>query len=417
MTEQTFVIIGGGLAGATAATTLREQGFPGRVVLLAGEDEVPYIRPPLSKEFLAGAADRSEPQVHPESWYAENDVDLRRGTPVLELRPATREVVLDDGERLAYTKVLLATGASSRRLPAETFPDLGGVHYLRTLTESEALRAALADGGRRVVIVGAGWIGLEVAAAARGYGNEVTVLGQEAVPLEVALGAELGAYFGALHSRNGVDLRMRVSVAGLEGEGDVTGVRLADGEVIEADVVVIGVGAVPNSDLAQAAGLRVERGVVVDAALRAEGDAEGAADVYAAGDVASAFHPVLGRHLRSDHWANAERQGAAAARSMLGEDVSFDRVPYFYTDQFDLGMEFSGYGDLMAGSRVVYRGDVSSGEFIAFWVTGPDDAARVVAGMNVNIWDVNEAIDALIASGRGVAVARLADLDVAIGDL
>ncbi|CAM3423643.1 NAD(P)/FAD-dependent oxidoreductase [Occultella aeris] len=417
MAEQTFVIIGGGLAGATAATTLREQGFTGRVVLFAAEDEVPYIRPPLSKEFLAGSADRAEPQVHPESWYAENSVELRRGTPVRELRPAAHEVLLAGGETLGYDKVLLATGASSRHLRGDAYPDLRGVYYLRTFADSEALRATLADGGRRVVIVGAGWIGLEVAAAARGYGNQVTVLGREDVPLEPALGAELGAYFGALHARNGVDVRMRVEVAGFVGESEVTGVRLAEGEVVGADVVVVGVGAAPNTELAQAAGLRVDGGVVVDAALCADGDGDGLADVYAAGDVASAFHPVLGTHLHVDHWANAERQGAAAARSMLGQDVSFDRAPYFYTDQFDLGMEFSGYGDLMPGSRVVYRGDVGGGEFIAFWVAGPDDGARVVAGMNVNVWDVNEAIDALIASGRAVDVARLADPEVGIAEL
>ncbi|SDC91197.1 3-phenylpropionate/trans-cinnamate dioxygenase ferredoxin reductase subunit [Sanguibacter gelidistatuariae] len=425
--SETFLVIGGGLAGASAARTLRTEGFDGRLVLLAGEDEVPYIRPPLSKEFLTGAAERKDTWVEPEAWYAGHDVELLRGCTATSIDVAEHVVVLDNHSRLAYTRALVATGASPRRLPLEEFPDFTGVHYLRTLASSEQLRAELREGGRRVVVVGAGWIGLEVASAARGYGNEVTVLGRETTPLEPVLGAELGSYFADVHRRNGVTLRMGVDVAGFTGahdgvhlglhhaphtaHGAVTAVVLRDGEKIPADVVVVGIGAVPNTELASGVGLVDDNGIVVDASLSA------GLDVWAAGDVARAFHPILGKHLRIEHWANAEHQGAAAARSMLGQPVSYDRVPYFYTDQFDLGMEFSGYGDLMPGASVVYRGDRASGEFIAFWVAPHGRGNRVVAGMNVNVWDVNPAIDALIASGQAVDLARLRDPSTPLEDL
>lgn len=425
--SDTLVVVGGGLAGASAVRTLRGEGFDGRVVLLAGEDEVPYIRPPLSKEFLTGAAERSDTWVEPESWYADHDVELARGRTATNLDVAEHRITLDDHSHLPYSRLLLATGASPRRLPVEEFPDFTGVHYLRTLASSEQLRAELREGGRRVVVVGAGWIGLEVASAARGYGNDVTVLGRETTPLEPVLGAELGAYFAAVHRRNGVTLRMGVDVAGFTGthnglhlgihhaphtaRGAVTGVLLRDGEEVPADVVVVGIGAVPNTELAGGVGLVVDNGIVVDASLAA------GLDVWAAGDVARAFHPVLGKHLRVEHWANAEHQGAAAARSMLGQPVSYDRVPYFYTDQFDLGMEFSGYGDLMTDASIVYRGDQASGEFVAFWVTPAGGGSRVVAGMNVNVWDVNPAIETLVASGRPVDVTHLSDPGIPLDDL
>jgi len=409
MAEPTMVIVGGGLAGASAAAALREEGFAGRVVLLAGEKEVPYNRPPLSKEYLMGRAERSATLVHPADWYAAHEIDLRLGAWVASLDLPAHEVVLAGGERLGYTRLLLATGSSPRHFRGAAFPSVAGVHHLRTVTDAEALRAELAPGGRSVVVVGSGWIALEVAAAARGYGNEVTVLGRDDVPLEAALGHELGAYFAALHARHGVEIRMRTMVESFEElDGHVIGVGLAGGSVVPADVVVVGSGAVPNAELALVADLPVSNGVLVDSALHA------GHDVYAAGDVANAFHPALGGHLRVDHWDNARRQGRAAARSMLGKPVSYDRVPYFFTDQFDLGMEFSGYGPLMGEARVVYRGMVGSedggaGEFLAFWVVGPDSAARVVAGMNVNVWDVHDQITALVASARPVDVARLQD--------
>ncbi|MCK6211550.1 FAD-dependent oxidoreductase [Georgenia sp. EYE_87] len=410
MSHRAIVIVGAGLAGARAAQTLREEGYDGPVHLVGEEPERPYERPPLSKEYLGGTAEREAGFVHPEGWYAEHDVELHLARRATALDLAGRAVALDGGSRLPFDRVLLATGARSRRLSGPGSGEgLAGVHYLRTRAESDALRADLADGGRRVVVVGAGWIGLEVAAAARTYGNDVTVLGRETVPLNVALGDELGAVFGHLHRRHGVDLRMRTAVGGIAGEsGRVTGVELEGGEIVPADVVVVGIGAVPNDELATEAGLQVDGGVVVDEHLRSSHP-----DVYAVGDVARAFHPALGRHLRVEHWANALNAAPIAARAMLGQDVVDDLVPYFYTDQFDLSMEYSGYFDLARHAEVVYRGDPGGGEFVAFWLVGE----TVVAGMNVNVWDVSPAVERLVRSGAPVDRRMLADAAVPLDEL
>lgn len=406
--DQTFVIVGGGLAAARAAEAIRDEGFDGRVEIVAGEDEFPYIRPPLSKEYLAGKADRATVFVHPDGWYAEQGIAVLRGRTASALSVRAHELTLDNGQVLRYDKLLLATGAASRRFTGPG-ADLAGVHHLRTVGESARLREALEPGRRRIVIVGAGWIGLEVASAARQYGNEVTVLGRESVPLNLVVGDEVGAVFGDLHRDNGVDLRMSTGVREILGDGNgVTGVLLDTGEVIAADVVVVGIGAIPNVALAQEAGLVVDNGIVVDAAFRTTD-----ADVYAVGDVASVFHPVLGHHIRIEHWANAENAGVAAGRSMAGGSVSYDAIPYFYTDQFDLGMEYSGYGDLAQHAGVVFRGDVARREFIAFWVAD----SRVVAGMNVNVWDVNDTVQEFIRSRVRVDPARLADERIALTDL
>jgi 3-phenylpropionate/trans-cinnamate dioxygenase ferredoxin reductase component len=398
--DQTFVIVGGALAGARAAQGIRAEGFQGRVVIVAAEDHQPYIRPPLSKEYLQGTALRDTVFVHPDAWYAEQHVEVLRGRAASALSPADHTVTLADGELLRYDKLLLATGASPRRYPSPGGA-LAGVHHLRTLDDSERLRGALAPGTSRVVIVGAGWIGLEVAAAARHYGNTVTVLGRESIPLNQILGDEVGAVFGELHRANGVDLRMSTGVSDLVGKaGTVTGVLLDTGEVVPADVVVVGIGAVPNTGLAADAGLEIDNGIVTDSAFHTT-----AADVYAVGDVASVFHPVLGHRIRIEHWANAENAGIAAGRSMAGAAVSYDEIPYFYTDQFDLGMEYSGYGDLVADAAVVIRGDLAARRFVAFWLAD----GRVVAGMNVNLWDVNQSVQELIRSRVPVDVVQLAD--------
>jgi 3-phenylpropionate/trans-cinnamate dioxygenase ferredoxin reductase subunit len=401
----TFVLIGGGLAGAKAAETLRAEGFDGRVVLVGEEPEVPYERPPLSKGYLLGSDEREKARVHEPGWYEEHDVDLRTGTRAVALDPAERRVELDTGERLSYDRLLLATGSSARRLPVPG-ADLEGVRYLRALPDADGLLVELRPGGRRVVVVGGGWIGLEVAAAARTYGNDVTVVEPQPTPLYGVLGPAMGEVFGRLHREHGVDLRTGTGVQAFVGSGTVSGVRTGSGAEIPADVVLVGVGAVPNTSLAEDAGLRVDRGVVTDAALRTS-----APDVFAAGDVASAFHPLYARHVRVEHWANALNQGPAAARSMLGQDVSYDRVPYFFTDQYDLGMEYSGLGG--PGDSVVCRGNPDEGEFIAFWL----DGGRVTAGMNVNVWDVTDPIQALVRSNRPVDAVRLADPDVPLESL
>jgi 3-phenylpropionate/trans-cinnamate dioxygenase ferredoxin reductase component len=396
-----FVIVGAGLAGAKAAETLREEGFDGPVVLVGEEPEPPYERPPLSKDYLLGTADRDASRVHDADWYAEHDVDLRTGVRAERLDPTGHLVHLSTGERLPYAAVLLATGSAARRLPVPG-AELAGVRHLRTLADADALRAELADGGRRVVVVGAGWIGLEVTAAARHHGNEVTVVEPQPTPLHQVLGPQMGGVFARLHRAHGVELLTGTTVRELRGsDGRVTSV-VTDGHAgLPADLVVVGIGAAPNTGLAAAAAMDVDNGVVVDHALRSA-----TPDVYAAGDVASAFSPLYGRYVRVEHWANALHGGPAAARSMLGQDVTHDRVPYFYTDQYELGMEYSGLG--APGDRVVCRGDVDGGEFIAFWLA---EDGRVTAGMNVNVWDVTDPIQALIRSRRRVQPARLADPD------
>ena len=403
-----FVVVGAGLAGASAVRGLREGGFLGRIRLIGAEVHRPYIRPPLSKDYLSGAADRESVFVHPDAWYGENNIELIRTATVTLLNPAEHSVYVDDAAPIGYDRLLLATGSSARQLSIPN-ADLDGVHYLRTLDDAALLHTLLAQGGRRVVLIGSGWIGMEVAATARTLGNEVVILERDPVPLASALGDELGAMFADLHTENGIDLRPSVVVASIAGaEGRATGVVLVGGEVIPADLVLVGVGAVPNIGLAQAAGLAIDNGVLVDASLQTSEP-----DIFAAGDIANAFHPVAGIHLRSEHWANALNGGQAAARSMLGEVVSYDNIPYFYTDQFDLGMEYSGFGPLTRHAEVVYRGDREGRKFIAFWLS----SGRVVAGMNVNVWDVNDAVQGIIRRGNPVDPARLVDANVPLEEL
>jgi 3-phenylpropionate/trans-cinnamate dioxygenase ferredoxin reductase subunit len=398
----TFVIVGGGLAGATAAETLRDEGYDGDLVLLGDERHRPYERPPLSKEYLQGKSPREKVFVHPEGWYAEHDVDLRLGVTATGLDLQARRVLTSDGGSVPYDGMLIATGSTPRRL-ALPGSDLEGILYLRRLDDSDRIRAAFA-GTPRVVIVGAGWIGLETAAAARVAGLSVTVLEQAEAPLARVLGSRMSAVFSQLHRDNGVDLRCGVAISELTGTGGhVTGVRLDDGSEIGADLVLVGIGISPETGLAAAAGLAVGNGISVDEHLRTSDPA-----VYAAGDVADAFHPLLGHRLRVEHWANARRQGAVAARSMLGQDAVYARLPYFFSDQYDLGMEYTGYVDAAAAEDVVVRGDLPGRRFVAFWLAD----GRVRAGMSVNVWDATEAVEGLITSGRRVDAALLADPDV-----
>jgi 3-phenylpropionate/trans-cinnamate dioxygenase ferredoxin reductase subunit len=392
----THVIVGGGLTGAKAAETLRAEGFAGRVVLVGAEPDLPYERPPLSKGYLLGQDDRASVFVHDEKWYAEQDIEVLTGRRVTALDRAAHEVELAGGERLGYTKLLLATGASPRRLRVPG-NDLKGVHYLRRLAHADRLREALAPGGR-VVVAGAGWIGLETAAAARTYGCEVTIVEPAPSPLHATLGPELGEYFANLHRRHGVDLRFGTSVTGFAGDTAVTAVTTDAGD-IPADVVVVGIGARPETQLASDAGLAVDDGVCVDAALRTEDP-----DVYAAGDVASAWHPAYDRRIRVEHWAAATNGGPAAARSMLGHEVVHDDLPYFFSDQYDMGMEFTGWFPPGGYDRVVQRGDDEA--FHAFWLAD----GRVVAGLHVNRWDEGlDAVRELIRGGRTVDPDALAD--------
>ncbi|GAA4218030.1 3-phenylpropionate/trans-cinnamate dioxygenase ferredoxin reductase subunit [Streptosporangium album] len=406
-TKQTFVIVGASLAGAKAAQTLREEGFEGRVVLVGAETERPYERPPLSKGYLVGKEERDKIYVHDAGWYAENAVELLLGRRVTGIDRAGRQVELDDGRRLGYDRLLLAPGSSPRPLDVPG-ADLDGVHYLRTVGDSERLREAIRGGGR-VVVAGAGWIGMETAAAARSYGCEVTVVGSQPAPLQSSLGPEMGAFFAEVHRGRGADVRLGRKVTGIAGDGRVRAVTTDDGVEIPADVVIVGAGVRPNTELAEQAGLAVDNGIVVDASLRT-----GDPDIYAAGDVANAFNPLYGTRIRVEHWANALNGGQAAARAMLGQEVVYDRPPYFFTDQYDVGMEFSGWFAPGGYDSVVTRGDLEAQAFYAFWLAG----GRVVAGMHVNQWDDGIGpVQDLIRGGGRVDPARLADPSVPLADL
>jgi NADPH-dependent 2,4-dienoyl-CoA reductase/sulfur reductase-like enzyme len=405
----TFVIVGGGLAGAKAAEGLRFGGFDGELVLFASEAERPYERPPLSKGYLLGKDKRDSAFVHPADWYPEHNVDLRTGVTVAMVDPAAHLVTFDGGT-VAYDRLLLATGASARRIDVPG-AGLGNVFYLRTLPESEALRAAFTPDAR-VVIVGAGWIGLEAAAAARTAGASVTILEPQPGALYGALGPEVGGKFADLHRAHGVEFRFGESAAEFlaagPGAAKVGSVVTTAGTTLPADVVVVGIGAVPNDGLARSAGLEVDNGVVTDSALRTSDP-----DIFAAGDVASSYLPLLGRHLRLDHWSNALNGGKAVAQSMLGNEVEYNRVPYFYSDQYDLGMECAGLPLPGTYDQVVYRGDSDALEFIAFWLND----RRLVAGMNVNVWDVNDDLQSLVRSGRALDPARLANLEIPLAEV
>ncbi|MEW2436658.1 FAD-dependent oxidoreductase [Streptomyces caniferus] len=415
--HQTFVIVGGGLAGAKAAETLRAEGFTGRVILICDERDHPYERPPLSKGFLLGKEERDSVFVHEPAWYAQAQIELHLGQPAVRLDPEARTVRLGDGTLIAYDKLLLATGAEPRRLDIPG-TGLAGVHHLRRLAHAERLRGVLASLGRdngHLVIAGAGWIGLEVAAAARSYGAEVTVVEAAPTPLHGILGPELGGLFTDLHREHGVRFHFGARFTEIVGEGGmVLAVRTDDGEEHPAHDVLAAIGAAPRTALAEQAGLDLADpetggGVAVDATLRTSDPY-----IYAAGDVAAADHPLLDTRLRVEHWANALNGGPAAARAMLGQEISYDRIPYFFSDQYDVGMEYSGYAPPGSYAQVVCRGDVAKREFIAFWLAAD---GRLLAGMNVNVWDVAESIQQLIRSGASLEPGALADPQVPLAAL
>jgi 3-phenylpropionate/trans-cinnamate dioxygenase ferredoxin reductase subunit len=390
---RTFAIVGAGLAGAKAAEALCAEGFDGRIVLFGAEPHRPYERPPLSKGYLQGSSDRDTVYVHPPDWYTDHQVELRLDTPVTGIDRRAHELVTGGGSRLRYDKLLLGS-------------DLNGVRYLRSLDDSVHLRSAFRPGAK-VVIIGGGWIGLEAAAAARGAGTEVTVLERAELPLLRVLGPRVATVFADLHRDHGVDLRCGVTVEAIRpaaADPSTAGaVLLTDGTELDADVIVVGIGVTPNVELARSSGLNVDNGILVNRHLVTSDN-----DILAAGDVANAYHPVLHRQLRVEHWANALHQPVIAAQNMLGQTASYDRLPYFFTDQYDLGMEYTGYTDPDGNDEVVIRGDIGAREFIAFWLNN----GRLTAAMNVNVWEVTEPIRELIRSGAQVTAGRLTDLDV-----
>ncbi|GAA1662103.1 FAD-dependent oxidoreductase [Kribbella alba] len=410
--EQRMVIVGASLAGASAAETLRTEGWTGQVVLIGNETELPYERPPLSKGVLLGKDQTEVSQLHDRQWYDDNNIDLRLGTTVTALDPNARTVTLDDDSQLPYDELLIATGSRVRKLDVPG-GDLPGVHYLRTAAESQALTDAYAA-KPRVVVVGAGWIGLEAAAAARERGSEVTVIEPQSTALAAVLGEKVGSLFADLHRQHGVDLRFDTGVEAFEGSDKVTGVRTSTGEVVPADLVVVGVGVQPNTELAEAAGIEVASrengsGIVTGPNLQTS-----APNVFAAGDVVRWDHPLLGRSIRVEHWSNAKDSGVAAAKAMLGQDVAHDAIPFFFTDQYDLGMEYAGDVPRGASYDVVLRGDPASGAYLAFWV---DEDNRVLAGMHVNTWGAIDGVQELIRSKKQVDRGRLADPSVDLSEV
>lgn len=396
-----IVVVGGGLAGAKTAEALRGRGYEGPVTLVSAEQLLPYERPPLSKDYLAGKAAFEDAVVHPAEWYDQNRVDLRLGTTVTAVHAADAEVELDDGSRLGYGVLVLATGSEPRRLP---LPGADTALTLRNRGDADAIRAAF-GADKQLVIIGGGWIGLEVAAAARGAGTSVTVLEAAELPLFAVMGREMATVFADLHRANGVDLRTGVSIESIAKDG----VQLSDGTTVPADAVVIGVGVRPRTELAESAGLDIDNGVLVDASLRSSNPA-----IFAVGDIANHDHPVLGQRIRVEHWAAALNQPAAAAAAILGGTDGYTELPYFYTDQFDLGMEYIGHAPPGGYTRVVTRGDVGAREFVAFWLDADD---RIVASMNVNVWDVVDEIKPLILERKPVDVGKLSDPSTPYSDV
>jgi 3-phenylpropionate/trans-cinnamate dioxygenase ferredoxin reductase subunit len=404
MNAQTFVIVGAGLAGARAAVKLRERGFDGRVVLIGTEHELPYERPALSKDYLRGETERDALLVKDAAFYRDQQIDLRLGVTVTEIDPRGKRVRTDSRDsELEYDALLLTTGASPRRLELPG-AELDGIHYLRTIDDSDAIRGRIAGGGH-LAVVGSGWIGSEIAASARQKGLEVTVIDGARLPMG-ALGPELGQFYRDVHAGQGVEFVLEDGVAAFEGEGAVSGVRTRSGRVVECDFVVVGAGVTPNVELGQRAELDHEHGILVDERLETS-----APGVFAAGDVANQWHPFYNHRVHVEHWANALNQGPAAARSMLGDRQGYDELPYFFSDQYDVGMEYSGLSE--PSDQVVFRGDREGGEFIAFWLRD----GVVTAGMNVNVWDVNEHVQALIRSRSRVDVDALVDPQTALDQL
>ena len=398
------VIVGAGLAGAKTAEALREEGFEGRIVLIGDEADRPYERPPLSKEFLRGESDREAAYVHSEAFYADSDLELRTGVAATAIDLDSRALALSTGDRLAFDRLLLATGAEPRRLPIEG-TELPGVHYLRRLGDADELRHGFAAASH-VVVIGGGWIGAEVAASARQLGLDVSIVEPAEALLERTLGRELGDFYGAVHRDHGVGVLTGSAPVKLDGAGRVERVRLHDGRAVDCDLVVVGIGVVPRTELAETAGVLVENGILTTKSL--ETNVPG---IHAAGDVASAHHPFYGRRVRVEHWANALNQPAIAARAMLDKPAWYENLPYFFSDQYDVGMEF--VGDLAGSDELLIRGDLESREFIAFWLS----RGRVLAGMNVNVWDVADDIKSLIRSRARIDRRALADPATPLADL
>ncbi|HJU01010.1 MAG TPA: FAD-dependent oxidoreductase [Actinomycetes bacterium] len=393
--EVEFVIVGGGVAAAKAAEGLRAAGGDGPAVVLTAEPELPYERPPLSKEFLRGEAGREKTRTHDEAWYRDHDVEVLPATRASTLDVATRTVTTEIGDQLRYRRgLVLATGAQPNRLglPGE---ELDGVYYLRTVDDAERLRAAISR-AESMVVIGGGFIGAEVAASATQMDTRVTLLERSDTLWTRAVGPELGRFFEAFQRDRGVHVRTRTQAERIEGRDRVEAVVLPDGSRLPAEVVVIGVGVHPDTDLAARAGLRVDDGVLVDQRLQA---AEG---VWAAGDVANADHPLFGR-IRIEHWAEALNQGLLAGRNLAGAGDRYDRVPYFFSDQFDLSLSYLGH--VREWDELVVQGsqEVDDPRFVAWYLRQGTPRAALI----VNDWDAEDPVREVIRRGAPAAPEEL----------
>ncbi len=397
--DRTFVIVGGGQAGGWTAKTLRDQGFEGGVVLIADEPFVPHERPPLSKAVLLGDEPPESTYLWPADSYDEWRIELRLGQLATRISPDDHTIELDGGETVAYDRLMIATGARVRRLPV-TGAELAGIHYLRGIRDTEAIRGDLASGAR-VVVVGGGWIGLEVAAAASRLGGRVTVVEALDQLCARALTPDLADWVLALHRGHGVDVRLGTSVERFEGSERIARAVLSDGTAIEADVAIIGIGVVPNVELAAAAGIAVDNGIVVDDMGRSSDP-----DIFAAGDVTNHPNALLGRRIRLESWENAQNQAINAAKAMLGAGEPYAEIPWFWSDQYDVNIQLVGLPE--GWTETVTRGDRDSGQFIVFYLKDGriDGAAAIDTPRDIRF------ARRLMAAGKIVDPTQLADPDV-----
>lgn len=402
--EEHIVIIGGGLAGAKAAEGARDTGYDGPITLVAAEDKLPYERPPLSKDLLAGESDFASAIVKDNEWFGDNSVDLRLGTRVASLDRDSRTAIVDEGDEIPWTKLILATGSSPVRLDVPG-SDLDGIHTLRSIDDARELRSRFAE-GTDLLIVGSGWIGCEVAATARRAGCSVTVATKDSLPLARILGDEFARYLFDLHRDHGVEFATGTTVESYDGDRGVESVRLSDGSEHAASLVIEAIGVTPNVALAEIAGLDVDDGVLVDETLRANDP-----DIWAVGDIANHLHPFYGRRVRSEHWSVALNQGLHAGRGAAGSIEEYDRLPMFFTDQYDMGMEYRGHAP--DADDVILRGTTKEGDFLVFYL----DDGVVSAVANVNVWDVGDDVERLLRARVSPDRRKIADWETPLSQL
>lgn len=400
---ETYVVVGAGHAGGRAVEAMRGAGFAGKIILIGDEPHLPYERPPLSKELLQGHPEAHTP-VRDDAFYSENDIDCRLGRRATALDTDAKSLTLDDGSSVSYDKLLLSTGGAVRRLPLPG-SDLANIHYLRTLDDSRAIQDGLGD-GKHVVVVGGGFIGLEVAASARQQGCAVTVLELADRLMGRAVLPDVSDAFLKLHTAQGIDIRLNTGIASFDGD-DAVAHAVTDGdERIPADLAVVGVGIIPETALAVDAGLAVDNGIVVDEFGRTS-----APDVYAAGDVTNHLNPLYGRHIRLESWQNAQNQAIAAAKTMCGEEQAYSEVPWMWSDQFDVNLQVAGMPETW--DRVVFRGTPGSTDFIGFQMNGD----RMVGAMSVNRPRDMRIARRLIGGDKALDDDTLADESVSMRDL